>query len=71
MRSSISLRGPNQDLKRKPFCLWCLFPWFAPLRYSPTQTKEAIKAFQKANGFKIDGAVGAPALAELNKYLKD
>lgn len=35
------------------------------------QTKEAIKAFQKAKGLKVDGAVGAQTWAELNKYLKD
>jgi len=35
------------------------------------QTKEAIKAFQKAKGLKADGAVGAQTWAELNKYLKD
>ncbi|OGX44060.1 MAG: hypothetical protein A3H41_01685 [Omnitrophica WOR_2 bacterium RIFCSPLOWO2_02_FULL_45_28] len=35
------------------------------------QTKEAIKAFQKAKGLKTDGAVGAQTWAELNKYLKE
>lgn len=35
------------------------------------QTKEAIKAFQKAKGLKADGAVGAQTWAELNKYLKE
>jgi len=35
------------------------------------QTKEAIKAFQKAKGLKTDGTVGAQTWAELNKYLKE
>ena len=35
------------------------------------QTKEAIRAFQKAKGLKADGGVGAQTWAELNKYLKD
>ncbi|MBM3248040.1 MAG: peptidoglycan-binding protein [Candidatus Omnitrophica bacterium] len=35
------------------------------------QTKEAIKAFQKARGLKTDGAVGAQTWTELNKYLKE
>ncbi|RJO65727.1 MAG: peptidoglycan-binding protein [Candidatus Omnitrophota bacterium] len=35
------------------------------------QTKEAIKAFQKAKGLKTDGAVGAQTWVELNKYLKE
>ena len=35
------------------------------------QTKEAIKAFQKARGLKIDGTVGAQTWVELNKYLKE
>jgi len=35
------------------------------------QTKEAIKAFQKAKGLKTDGAVGAQTWTELNKYLKE
>jgi len=36
-----------------------------------TQAQEAIKAFQKAKGLKIDGTVGAQTWVELNKYLKD
>lgn len=35
------------------------------------QTKEAIKAFQKAGGLKIDGSAGARTWAELNKYLEE
>ncbi len=35
------------------------------------QTKEAIKAFQKAKGLKADGAVGTKTWVELNKYLKE
>lgn len=35
------------------------------------QTKEAIKAFQKVKGLKIDGAVGAQTWAELSKHLKE
>jgi len=35
------------------------------------QTKEAIKAFQKAKGLKTDGAVGAQTWTELKKYLKE
>lgn len=35
------------------------------------QTKEAIKAFQRAKGLKADGAVGAKTWAELNKYLNE
>ncbi|MDI6758389.1 MAG: peptidoglycan-binding protein [Candidatus Omnitrophota bacterium] len=35
------------------------------------QTKEAIKAFQKAKGLKVDGTVGTKTWAELNKYLKE
>jgi len=35
------------------------------------QTKEAIKAFQKAEGLKIDGAVGTKTWATLNKYLEE
>jgi len=35
------------------------------------KTKEAIKAFQKAKGLKIDGAVGAQTWAELKKSLKE
>jgi len=33
------------------------------------QTKEAIKAFQKANGLKADGIVGKRTIEKLNKYL--
>lgn len=33
------------------------------------QTKEAIKAFQKANGLKADGIVGKRTLKKLGKYL--
>lgn len=32
------------------------------------QTKEAIKAFQKANGLKVDGVVGKVTWSELRKY---
>ena len=35
------------------------------------QTKEAIKAFQKAEGLKMDGAVGTKTWAALNKYLEE
>jgi len=35
------------------------------------KTKEAIKAFQKAKGLKIDGDVGAQTWVELKKYLKE
>ena len=36
-----------------------------------SQTKEAIKALQKAKGLRIDGTVGAQTWAELDKYLKE
>jgi peptidoglycan hydrolase-like protein with peptidoglycan-binding domain len=35
------------------------------------QTKEAIKAFQKAKGLKADGVVGAQTWVELRKNLRD
>ncbi|PIP19163.1 MAG: hypothetical protein COT38_02880 [Candidatus Omnitrophica bacterium CG08_land_8_20_14_0_20_41_16] len=35
------------------------------------QTKEAIKAFQKAKGLKPDGVAGDQTWDELNKYLRD
>lgn len=35
-----------------------------------TKTKEAIRAFQKASGLKIDGIAGKRTLAELKKYLE-
>lgn len=34
-----------------------------------TQTRDAIKAFQKAKGLKIDGVVGRSTWAVLNKHL--
>ena len=34
------------------------------------QTREAIKAFQKANGLKPDGVVGGKTISKLKKYLK-